>query len=205
MSKKYYWIYKGYQVLSQFSQEPFSKCKTLKEIFPFLPPDVYPVGRLDSDSEGLLILTNDKQLNVKLLNPNQKMVKTYWVQLEGEISDLAIEQLSSGVTIRLPDGSYYQTLPAEVKKIVQPLSLPERNPPIRFRKNQPTSWITISLQEGKNRQIRKMCAAVGFPVLRLIRFSIGNFCLPEFKENIIKEIDELKLFKMLFTNNYRKL
>lgn len=135
--------------------------------------DVYPVGRLDKDSEGLIILTNDSRLNHLILNPKEKLPKKYWVQVEGDITKAALKLLQTGVTIKV-DNTNYQTAPCSVVKLRQDPDLPPRNPPIRFRQHIPTSWIQITLTEGKNRQIRKMCAQVEFPVLRLVRVGIGK-------------------------------
>lgn len=126
----------------------------------------YPAGRLDKDSEGLLILTNDGDLQTRISHPRFKMTKTYWVQVEGEITGEAIAKLKAGVTLK--DG---RTRPAGCQLIACPL--PPRDPPIRTRKNQPTSWISLEISEGKNRQVRRMTAAVGFPTLRLFRYRIG--------------------------------
>ena len=139
-----------------------------------VPKDVYPVGRLDYDSEGLLLLTNDKSMNAALLHPGKKHERTYLVQVEGSITDLALQQLQNGVEISV-NGERYQTKPARVKLLIEAPDLPERVPPIRFRKNIPTSWIELTLTEGKNRQVRRMTAAVGHPTLRLIRTSIGEW------------------------------
>lgn len=167
---KYYWLYKPFQVLSQFSKE--GDKLTLADCFEQIEKDVYPVGRLDYDSEGLILLTNDKALTHKLLHPKFQHERTYYAQVEGDITPEAIAQMQAGVTISV-NGAKYKTLPAQVRKIEEP-TLPERNPPIRFRQNIPTSWVAITLTEGKNRQVRKMTAAVNFPTLRLVRFSIGK-------------------------------
>lgn len=167
---KYYWLYKPFQVLSQFSKE--GDKLTLADCFEQIEKDVYPVGRLDYDSEGLILLTNDKELTHKLLHPKFQHERTYYAQVEGDITPEAITQMQEGVTISV-NGAKYKTLPAQVRKIEEP-ALPERNPPIRFRQNIPTSWVAITLTEGKNRQVRKMTAAVNFPTLRLVRFSIGK-------------------------------
>lgn len=133
--------------------------------------DVYPAGRLDRDSEGLVLLTNNGQLQHQISHPSKKEKKTYWVQVEGDITDNAISQLRQGV--ELNDGL---TRPADVDRIEESL-LWERSKPIRYRKNQSTSWICLRLTEGKNRQVRRMTASVGFPTLRLIRYAIGEWSL----------------------------
>ena len=154
--------------MSQFTKEAPNHI-TLQD-FIDLPKDVYPVGRLDKDSEGLLLLTNDNSFKNKLLDPIFKNSKTYLVQVDGDINSEALQSLRSGVKIKLKKG-WYTTLPSIVSKIAPP-NVPDRNPPIRYRANIPTSWIEITIHEGKNRQIRKMCAQVGFPCLRLIRSAI---------------------------------
>lgn len=166
---RYIIFYKPYGVLSQFTQET-SKHSTLKEYIPV--PDVYPVGRLDWDSEGLLLLTNDGQLQHRLAHPRFGHERTYWVQVEGVPDADAIKNLQTGVKIQ-----GYCTQPAQVRLFVQPPPLPERNPPIRVRKSIPTSWLEMTLTEGKNRQVRRMTAAVGFPTLRLVRVSIARLSL----------------------------
>lgn len=171
---KTYKIYKPYGVLSQFTKEHESH-RVLGDLYDF-PKDVYPIGRLDKDSEGLLLLSNDKSLTDKLLNPKNKLAKTYWVQVEGSLSKAALQDLSSGVQIKVKTGRYHKTLPCEVSVIDAPL-IPERDPPIRARKTVPTTWASITISEGKNRQVRKMFAKVGFPVLRLLRYSIGDITI----------------------------
>jgi len=205
MQKKYYIIYKGYNILSQFSKEENSVLPSLRDVYPHIEKDVYPIGRLDADSEGLLILTNDTSLNGQLLHPKKKIEKTYWVQVEGEANIDAILALESGVIISLSSGPY-QTKKCKISKMTSDqdrcllAKLPERVPPIRFRKNQNTSWLCVKLEEGKNRQIRKMFAKVGFPVLRLVRFSIQNLCLSKFESNSIKPLLKLEILKLLKFN-----
>ena len=159
---------KPYGVLSQFTPDHPGQ-RTLSE-FKF-PKNVYPLGRLDRDSEGLLLLSDEPGLNTKLLDPKNAHPRTYWAQVEGEVTEDALQQLRKGVVI---EGK--KTLTAEAKQISP--YLPPRDPPIRFRQNIPTSWIELTLREGRNRQVRKMTAAVGFPTLRLLRVAIGQFHLP---------------------------
>ncbi|SEQ76958.1 23S rRNA pseudouridine2457 synthase [Amphritea atlantica] len=158
---------KPFQVLTQFTDSEGRP--TLADYIQH--KGVYAAGRLDYDSEGLLILTDDGQLQHKLADPKFKLEKTYWAQVEGDIDDNALKQLRQGV--KLKDGV---TRPAAAKKIAAPDVWP-RNPPIRQRQHQPTSWIELKITEGKNRQVRRMTAAVGFPTLRLIRAAIGNWGL----------------------------
>jgi 23S rRNA pseudouridine2457 synthase len=166
---RYFIVYKPYGMLSQFTREGHHA--TLADLTQF-PRDVYPVGRLDSDSEGLLLITNDKQLNNRILNPKKKISKTYWVQVDGAITSDAVERLQRGVEIRTK-GQTFTTLPAQCQ-IKEAPDITERVPPVRFRKNIPTSWIELIITEGKNRQVRHMTAEVGFPTLRLVRIGIGN-------------------------------
>jgi 23S rRNA pseudouridine2457 synthase len=170
---KYFIIYKPFQVLSQFTPENGKAC--LKDFFE-VPTDVYPVGRLDYDSEGLLLLTNDKSLNHRLLHPSFAHEREYRVQVEGLINNEALQKLSSGITINI-DGKPFHTQTAKASRIPEHVIIPERNPPIRFRQHIPTSWIKLVITEGKNRQVRRMTAAVGFPTLRLIRYRIAGLTL----------------------------
>jgi len=170
---QYYLLYKPFQVLSQFTSPDGKKC--LKDIME-VEKDVYPVGRLDYDSEGLLLLTNDSSVNHQLLHPSFEHKRTYWVQVDGAITDNALETLRKGVVINI-DGKQYKTNKAVLKTLPEDIIVPERNPPIRFRKSIPTSWVSIELTEGKNRQVRKMFASVGFPVLRLIRAQLGKYTI----------------------------
>lgn len=132
-------------------------------------PDVYAAGRLDRDSEGLLLLTDDGKLQQRISDPKFRSWKTYWVQVEGEITPQAVRQLAAGVELK--DG---QTKPARAEIMHAPDHLWPRDPPVRYRASIPTSWLTLSLREGRNRQVRRMTAAVGFPTLRLIRYAIGH-------------------------------
>lgn len=171
----YFLIYKPFQVLSQFTSTEGKLC--LKDIL-HVPTDVYPVGRLDYDSEGLLLITNDKSINQQLLNPIFAHQRTYWVQVDGAITPGALAQLTKGVTINI-EGKAYKTKPAKLELLPDVVQVPDRNPPIRFRKNIPTSWVAIQVTEGKNRQVRKMFAQVGFPVLRLIRAKLGKYTIQD--------------------------
>lgn len=170
----YFVFYKPFQVLSQFSPE--GSKTTLKDALPFIPNDVYPAGRLDYDSEGLMVLTNDRQLIHRLLEPRFGHSRSYLVQVEGTVTPEAIAQLEQGVTITV-DGKRYTTKEAKAEICSGTPAIPARFPPIRFRKNIPTSWLHLTITEGKNRQVRKMTAATGFPTLRLIRYSIGHITI----------------------------
>lgn len=170
MSLSYFAVYKPYQVLTRFGKE--GDKAVLSDFFD-VPKDVYPVGRLDYESEGLLILTNDKSLNHRLLHPSQAHEREYWVQVDGAVTPEAIRQLEAGVTINI-DGKPFRTAPAKASIFPSAPNVPDRNPPIRFRQHIPAPWIRLVLREGKNRQVRRMTAAVGFPTLRLIRYRIGR-------------------------------
>lgn len=191
---KYYLAYKPYGVLNQFTDDLGRP--TLASLYNF-PKDVYAVGRLDIDSEGLLLLTNDKSINHKLLNPKFRHEKTYWVQVEGSITDKAIKKLEKGVIIKV-EGKEYHTLPAKAFRFEKQPNLPERNPPIRFRKNIPTSWISLCIVEGKKHQVRKMTAAVGFPTLRLVRYQIQGLTLSDMQVGEVKEISGKEIYLKLF-------
>ncbi len=168
---RYFVAYKPYGMLSQFTPEQPGQ-STLADLAVRLPAGVYPVGRLDADSEGLLLLSDDPRLNARLLPPDRAHVRTYLAQVEGIPQEPALAQLREGVPLRI-DGRLYRTRPAQVRLIEAPPNLPPRRPPIRFRKSVPDAWLEISLFEGKNRQVRRMCAAVGHPVLRLVRVRFG--------------------------------
>ncbi|MBC5775104.1 pseudouridine synthase [Pontibacter sp. KCTC 32443] len=185
---KYIILNKPYEVLTQFTDE--TGRATLKDYVKI--PDIYPVGRLDYDSEGLVLLTDDKTLQHRLSDPKFKIEKTYWVQVDGLPTEEALEELHRGVSIK-----GVKTAPAKAS-ILQPAPLVwERSTPIRFRKNIPTTWVEIKISQGMNRQVRRMTAAVGYPTLRLIRPAIGPLALGdlqpgEYRELTTEEIAELK-------------
>lgn len=196
---RYFIIYKPFGVLTQFTGEG----PTLASLGAF-PPDVYPVGRLDKDSEGLLLITDDKVLNHHLLNPRFGHQRTYYAQVEGIPTPDALKQLRAGVTINV-DGKDYKTKPA-LAKILDPVpELPERNPPIRYRASIPDTWIELTLIEGKNRQVRKMTAAVGFPTLRLVRFSMEKINISGMKSGEIMELDEATVYHRLGLTGFSKV
>ena len=193
---KYYAIYKPFGMLSQFHKEGKNKSLTLKDLGFSFALDVYPVGRLDADSEGLLILTNDKKLNHLLLNPAHRHQRTYLVQVEGVINNEAVKNMERGIEISI-DGTPYFTRPAKAIITSEPENIPIRTPAVRVRKNIPTSWLTLSLYEGKNRQVRRMTAKVGFPTLQLIRISIEDLELAEMKPAEVIELDQKDMYKKL--------
>ena len=163
---------KPYDVLCQFTDESGSpKRQTLASFIDL--PGVYPAGRLDRDSEGLLLLTDDGRLQARIADPKFKMAKTYLAQVEGEVTEAALGELRRGV--RLKDGL---TRPAEAERIADPMLWP-RDPPVRFRKTVPDCWISLTIREGRNRQVRRMTAAVGHPTLRLVRWRVGDWTLDD--------------------------
>lgn len=190
---RYFAFYKPYGILSQFSDEGHKQGwgKVIK-----LPSGVYAVGRLDADSEGLLLMTDDTSINEQLLHPSNRHWRTYLVQVEGEISAEALDALKGPMSLRIKKKNH-QTLPARVERLTEAPELPERDPPVRFRKSVPTSWVRLSLQEGKNRQVRKMTAAVGFPTLRLVRESIEGLTLDKLQPAEVKEYDQKSFLQLL--------
>lgn len=165
-------FHKPYGVLSQFTPEPGSAWRTLADFH--FPPRVYSIGRLDADSEGLLLLTDEPALNQRLLHPSQGHRREYWVQVERIPSPDTIRQLAAGVPLK-----EFHTLPCLARLLDPQPAIPPRDPPIRFRKSVPDCWISLELTEGKNRQVRRMTAAVGHPTLRLLRVRIGELTLSE--------------------------
>lgn len=164
-------LHKPYGFLSQFTAEPGSRWKTLADFA--LPKGVYALGRLDADSEGLLLLSDEPGLNTRLLDPRQAHRREYWVQVERVPSPAAISRLERGGL----DIAGHRSLPCRARLLEGPPPLPPRDPPVRFRKTVPDAWLALELVEGKNRQVRRMTAAVGHPTLRLVRVRIGGFTL----------------------------
>lgn len=169
-------LHKPYGMLSQFTPEPGSRWATLADLRPRPPGAVYPLGRLDADSEGLLLLSDEPGLNHRLLDPRHGHHREYWVQVERVPDASALARLAAGV--RLPD---HACAPCVVRRLSEPetTGLPPRNPPVRARKTVPDAWLSLTLTEGKNRQVRRMTAAVGHPTLRLVRVRIGRLCLAD--------------------------
>ena len=188
MNYRYILFNKPYNVLSQFTDnmDESHQRQTLKDYIPV--SSVYPVGRLDRDSEGILLLTNHGQLQNRLTNPKFAHPRTYWVQVERIPDEVALRQLQQGVTIK-----NYRTRPAKVKLLPVEPKLPPRDPPIRFRKTVPTAWLEITLTEGRNRQVRRMTAAVGFPTLRLVRVAIAGLPMNELQPGEWRDLNQTEI------------
>ena len=195
MALQYYAIYKPFGMLSQFSREHPTH-QTLADLNYNFPKDVYPIGRLDKDSEGLLLLSNDKRVNNALLDPHHAHERSYWVQVEGQLTSSALQQLQQGTTIKV-NKRPYKTRPAKAQLLSEAPLVPERTPPIRYRKNQPTSWIELTLIEGKNRQVRRMTAAVGFPTLRLVRHKIVQLQIDNWEVGQVQPLTSEDFYRLL--------
>jgi len=188
--KRYLLFHKPYDVLTQFTPEPGSAARTLKDFIPV--PGIYPAGRLDRDSEGLLLLTNDGWLQHQLTDPRFAHAKTYWAQIEGIPSADVLYQLACGVNLR-----DFRTRTAQVRLLAVEPPLPPRDPPIRYRAHIPTAWLELIITEGKNRQVRRMTAAVGHPTLRLVRTAIGPLPLGELAPGHYRELTPQELRQLL--------
>lgn len=180
----YYKVFKPFGMISQFTSQ--NNEPVLGDLYDF-PKDVYSVGRLDKDSEGLLLMTNDNKFKTYMLEPTKETPKTYLVQVDGDPDEEAIKELESGTIVISHKGRKHQVAPAKCEKIAPP-NLPERSKPVRKRKNIPTTWIKLTIIEGKNRQVRKMTAAVGHPTLRLVRWSVDDFDLGNMQPKDVVEI-----------------
>ncbi len=196
----YYKIYKPYGMLSQFTPE--AGHESLASLLSF-QRDVYPVGRLDYDTDGLLLLTNDKRVNNALLNPEHKHSKIYWVQVEGEPGDNALALLGKGLTINIK-GVLHQTQPATVNSIKAPSFIMERIPPVNYKKHPVTSWIELKITEGKNHQVRKMTAKAGHPTLRLIRYAIEEINIEKMETGDVIKIERDEFYQKLNLQNLRR-
>ena len=174
-------FHKPYGVLSQFTPEPGSAFRTLADFY--FPKAVYPIGRLDADSEGLLLLSDEAELNQRLLQPRNAHEREYWVQVERIPLAEAVAKLASGLVIQ-----GHRTLPCRARLLDPQPQMPPRDPPIRVRKNVPDCWLSLELIEGKNRQVRRMTAAIGHPTLRLVRVRIGSFLLGDLEAGVWKEL-----------------
>ena len=189
----YYVLNKPYGYLSKFTDE--GKHKGLQHLIK-VPKDVYPVGRLDVDSEGLIILTNDNFLKHRLTTPQFRHKRTYAVQVDGLATQVHVNLLQQGVEIKI-EGKVYKTQPPTEVKLLNTMDYPERVPPVRFRKNIPTSWLQLTLTEGKNRQVRRMTAVVGIPTLRLIRTAIEHISILNFAESELREFNKKEIYHLL--------
>ncbi len=195
MNYRYLLLNKPYRVLCQFQDEQGRK--TLKDYVPV--PGVYAAGRLDYDSEGLVLLTNDGRLQHRLTDPRYGHPRTYWVQVEGCPTPEALAKLRQGV--RIQD---YMTRPAVVQVLPQEPDVPPRDPPIRFRRHIPTTWLSLTLREGRNRQVRRMTAAVGYPTLRLVRVAIGALHLQDLAPGCWRELSSQERRDLLQLGNAQK-
>jgi 23S rRNA pseudouridine2457 synthase len=175
-------FHKPYGVLSQFSAEPGSRWRPLAGFS--LPPGVYPLGRLDADSEGLLLLSDEAALNARLLDPERGHPREYWVQVERIPDEASLDRLARGINL-----GGHRTRTCLVSRLEPPPTLPPRTPPVRFRRNVPDCWLSLELTEGRNRQVRRMTAAIGHPTLRLIRVRIGRFRLGDLEAGTWRELD----------------
>ncbi|MBE9032727.1 pseudouridine synthase [filamentous cyanobacterium LEGE 11480] len=195
MAYRYLLFHKPFNVLSQFSDGGADK-RTLKQFIDV--PAVYPVGRLDYDSEGLMLLTDDGPTQHRLSDPKFGHPRTYWTQVERIPTESDLDPIrQGGLSIQ-----NYQTRPAQVDRLATP-DLPPRDPPIRFRKSVPTSWLTLTLTEGRNRQVRRMTAAIGFPTLRLIRVAIGSLELGDLAPGTWRDLTPTELQQLLETGRNR--
>lgn len=192
---QYIIINKPFGILSQFTPDNAGNL-SLKDLKLPITSDVYPIGRLDKDSEGLLILSNDKFLVNSLLNPKHKHKRTYLVQLENTPTLEVLKKLEKGVQIK-PKELIINTEPCKISMMPEDFVMPERNPPIRKRENIPTSWATITLTEGKYHQVRKMFAVIGFPVLRLVRIAIEDLKLGDLKPGQYISLNKFVLYRKL--------
>lgn len=189
---RYFLVNKPYGVLSQFTRE-LPEHRTLADLAAF-PAGVYPVGRLDRDSEGLLILTDDASLNQQLLHPARGHHRTYWVRVEGIPTEQDLARLAAGPEIRVK-GKVHRSLPLAVERIAP--AVPPRTPPVRYRKSVADCWLSLRLTEGKNRQVRRVCAAVGYPVLRLLRYGIVGVTLDDLGGEVVREVEAAWLRRAL--------
>ena len=198
---RYFIANKPFNTICQFSQEVAGQ-KTLADLDFTFPKDVYPIGRLDQDSEGLLLLTSDRSLNHRLLNPQFAHKRTYLAQIEGIPTPEALEKFRNGVTIKI-EKKLYDTLPADCQPVEDPSPYFDEKPlwtrlPLpKASGNKPMSWLEVTLTEGKNRQVRRMCSAIGHPCLRLIRVSIMDLKLGNLQPNDVKELEQNEMFNLL--------
>lgn len=195
-SKNSYAFFKPYGVECKFTKEPG---KTTLGNCLKLPPRVYPIGRLDADSEGLLILSDDRRFNQALLNPRAALPKTYLALVEGQPSEEKLEALRRGVRIKIKGKGYYTTLPCRAELTTAPDWLPPRCPPPAMRPGKTYSWLQIVVREGKNRQVRRMTAAIGHPTLRLIRVGVGRLSLEGMKPGELRPLSAREIQQLLFS------